>query len=173
MEVMDAIRNRRSIRGYEDTPVPQDKLNRILEAARLSPSAKNSQDREFVVVRDAVQRQKLAGAASHQAFVGQAPVLIAAIATNPEYQMPNGVSAYPMDVGIALDHITLAAVEEGLGTCWIGGFSQEAAREALDVPDGHVVAAILTLGFPRWVPVATPRRPGEQVFHHETFGCQV
>ncbi len=173
MEVMDAIGNRRSIRGYEDTPVPEDKLDRVLEAARLSPSARNSQDREFVVVRDAAQRQKLAGAASHQAFVTQAPVLIAAIATNPEYRMPNGVQAYPLDVGIALDHITLAAVEEGLGTCWIGGFSQEVARDVLNVPDSHVVAAILTLGFPSWVPGATPRRPGDEVFHYERFKRQV
>ncbi len=173
MEVMDTISSRRSIRGYADTPVPEDTLNRILEAARLSPSARNSQDREFVVVRDPVQRRKLAGAASHQAFVAQAPVLIAAIATNPEYQMPNGVLAYPMDVGIALDHVTLAAVGEGLGTCWIGGFSQETAREALNVPDSYVVAAILTLGFPSRVPAATPRRSREQVFHCETFGGQV
>jgi len=173
MKVMDAIRDRRSIRDYENMPVPEDKLGRIMEAARLSPSARNSQDREFVVVRGAEQRQKLARAASHQAHVAQAPVLIAAIATKPDYQMPNGVLAYPMDLGIALDHITLVAVEEGLGTCWIGGFSQEAAREALNVPDNYVIGAIVTLGFPKTVPVATPRRSGEEVFHSESFVSQV
>lgn len=172
MEVRDAIIGRHSIRGYLDRPVPADKLNRILEAARLSPSARNSQDREFVVVTDPARRQKLAKAASHQQFVAEAPVLIAAIATNPEYAMPNGVVAYPMDAGIALDHITLAAVAEGLGTCWIGGYSQEAAREALNVPDSYVVAAILTLGYPSWMPEATPRKSGEAIFHYETYGGQ-
>ena len=167
MDVMEAIRNRRSIRDYKDSPVPEDKLNRIMEAARLSPSARNSQDRMFIVVRDAARRRKLANAADHQAFVAQAPVLIAAIATNPDYHMPNDVPAYPVDVGIALDHITLMAVEEGLGTCWIGGYSQETAREALNVPDSHMVAAILTLGFPNLVPPAIPRKPADEVIRYD------
>ncbi len=72
MELMEAIQNRRSIRDYEDTPVPEEKLNKILEAARLSPPARNSQDREFIVVRDGEQRRRLAQAAVHQQHVAQA-----------------------------------------------------------------------------------------------------
>ncbi len=166
MELMEAIRKRLSIRDYEDTPVPEDKLSRILEAARISPSARNSQDREFVVVRDPDQRRRLAQAAPHQRHVAQAPVLIAAVSTKPEYHMPNGVPAYAMDVGIALDHVTLIAVAEGLGTCWIGGFDQNIAREALGVPESHVIAAILTLGLPRTIPEAKPRRAFEDIIHH-------
>jgi nitroreductase len=169
MELMEAIRQRLSIRDYEDTPVPEEKLNRILEAARISPSARNSQDREFVVVRDPDRRRSLAQAAPHQRHVAQAPVLIAAISTKPEYHMPNGVPAYPMDVGIALDHATLVAVEEGLGTCWIGGFDQDIAREALGIQEGHVVAALLTLGFPKTMPDPKPRRAFEDIVHSDRF----
>jgi len=128
MCIMEVIKQRRSIRDYEDRPVPEEKLNRILEAARLSPSARNSQDRKFIVIREKEQRRKLAQSAGHQPHVAKAPVLIAAVGTKPEYHMPNGVPAYPVDLAIALDHMTLVAVEEGLGTCWIGGFSQEIAQ---------------------------------------------
>ena len=170
MELMEAIRKRLSIRDYEDAAVPEDKLSRILEAARISPSARNSQDREFVVVRDLDQRHRLAEAAPRQRHVAQAPVLIAAVSTNPEYHMPNGVPAYAMDVGIAVDHMTLVAVEEGLGTCWIGGFDQDIAREALGVPGNQLVAAILTLGFPKTMPEAKPRKAVEDIIHHERIG---
>ena len=154
---MDAIRDRRSIRDYEDKPVPEDSLAKILEAARLSPSARNSQDRRFIVVRDSEQRRELARAAEHQQHLAAAPVVIAAVGTNPEYHMPNGVPAYPVDLAIALDHVTLVAVEEGLGTCWIGGFNQEIAKKALGIPDKYVIAALMTLGFPKTIPEAKPR----------------
>ncbi|HEY92007.1 MAG TPA: nitroreductase [Dehalococcoidia bacterium] len=169
MELMDAIRDRRSIREYEDRPVPEDKLAKILEAARLSPSARNSQDRCFIVVSDRERRRELARSAEHQQHLAAAPVVIAAVGTNPEYHMPNGVPAYPVDLAIALDHITLVAVEEGLGTCWIGGFNQEIAKNALGVPNKNVIAALLTLGFPKAIPEAKPRKSLEQVVCHDRF----
>ena len=169
MEVMAAIRNRRSIRDWEDRPLPEDKLAKILEAVRLSPSARNSQDRSFVVVQDGEQRRRLARAAGHQQHLAEAPAIIAAVATKPEYHMPNGVAAYPVDLAIALDHITLVAVEEGLGTCWIGGFDQDAARKALGVPEEYVIAALLTLGFPKSIPEAKPRKPLEDIIRHDRF----
>lgn len=169
MEVMEAIRNRRSIRDYEDRPVPEDKLTRLLEAVRLSPSARNSQDRKFIVVRDKEQRRELAQAAGHQRHLTTTPVVIAAVGTKPEYHMPNGVPAYPVDLAIALDHMTLVAVAEGLGTCWIGGFNQEIAKRALGVPDEYVIAALLTLGFPKAMPEAKPRRALEDIVCHDRF----
>jgi len=169
MELIEAIRNRRSIRDYQDTPVPEDKLARVLEAARLSPSARNSQDRSFIVVRGREQRGRLAEAAGHQRHLAEAPVVIAAVGTKPEYHMPNGVPAYAVDMGIALDHMTLVAVEEGLGTCWIGGFDQETARTALGVPDRYVIAALLTLGFPEAIPEAKPRKALADIVCHDRF----
>lgn len=169
MDVMDAIRQRRSVRDYEDRPVPEEVLRKVLEAARLSPSARNGQDRRFIVVRDREQRLRLARAARGQPQVAAAPVVIAAVATKPEYVMPCGVPAFPVDLAIALDHMTLVAVEEGLGTCWIGGFYQDEARGVLGVPESYTVALLLTLGWPRIVPEARPRHALEDIVCHETF----
>ena len=72
--------------------------------------------------------------------------------------MPNGVPNYPGDLAIALAHMTLVAVEEGLGACWIGGYSQEIAKEVLNVPDGYTIAALLTLGFPKTIPDSKTRK---------------
>ena len=149
MQVFEAIEKRASIRDYQETAVPDDKLNRVLEAARLAPTGGNRQEVKFVVVRNKELRAKLAEATGNQKHVGQAPVLIAAVSTGPERMMLCGVPAYPVDAAIAVDHITLAAVEEGLGTCWIGAFRQEMVRSALGIPDKYMVAALLTLGYPR------------------------
>jgi nitroreductase len=166
---METVKKRRSIRDYEEKPVPEEKLRKLLEAARLSPSARNSQDRKFIVVRDKEQRLRLARAARGQQHVANAPIIIAAVGTNPEYHMPNDVPAYAVDLAIALDHITLVAVEEGLGTCWIGGFMQAAARDALDIPDTYIIAAMLTVGFPRTIPEERPRKSFDEIICYETF----
>lgn len=121
------------------------------------------------MVRDRGQRLALAHAAGGQPHVAKAPVVIAAVGTKPEYHMPNGVQACPVDLAIALDHMTLVAVEEGLGTCWIGGFSQESAKEALNVPDKYTIAALLTLGFPKTIPEPRPRKTFEDAVCYESF----
>ena len=167
MDVMEAIKTRRSIRDYEDKSIPEEKLNKILEAAQLSPSARNNQDRKFIVVRDKKQRLELSRAARGQQHVANAPVIIVAVGTKPEYHMPNDVPAYGVDLGIALDHMTLVAVEEGLGTCWIGGFLQASARDILNIPDKYIIAAMLTLGFPRTMPEAKPRKSLDEITCHE------
>ena len=87
-------------------------------------------------MREPKRRQELARAAGGQIHVAKAPLIIAAVATMPEYVMRCGVPAYAVDLAIAVDHMTLAAVDEGLGTCWIGAFSQEKARNILKVPGG-------------------------------------
>lgn len=103
MELTEAIEKRQSIRDYESRPVPQEKLNKVLEAARLSPSASNRQDRKFVVVQESERRHELAQAAYGQRHVAEAPVVIAAVATRPEYIMSCGVPSYAVDVAIAYD----------------------------------------------------------------------
>lgn len=169
MELTETIRTRQSIRDYEDRPVPEEKLQRVLEAARLSPSASNRQERKFIVVRDSQRRRALAHAAGGQAHIANAPVVIAAVATMPEYVMRCGVPAYAVDVAIAVDHITLAAVDEGLGTCWVGAFSQEEARDILNVPDKYRIVTLLPLGFPCDTEKARLRKPLDEVVCYETF----
>ncbi|TET24025.1 MAG: nitroreductase [Candidatus Stahlbacteria bacterium] len=149
MDVAKAIRDRRSVRSYEKKGIPQDVLLKVLEAARLAPSANNRQPWKFVVVREAAKRAALAKAAKEQQFVAEAPVVIAAVALEPERVMTCGVPTYAVDLAIAVDHITLAAVQQGLGSCWIGAFYQEDVKKLLKIPDEYKVAALLTLGYPR------------------------
>ncbi len=149
MEVMEAIRKRCSVRSYLDKPIEEEKLNLVLEAARLAPSAGNRQESRFVVVRDKEKRQRLAEAASGQSFVGQAPVVIACCAVDADHKMPCGQFSYPIDVAIAMDHLTLKATEEGLGTCWIGAFYEIQVKEILEIPEDVRVVELLTLGYPQ------------------------
>ena len=169
MELMDVISHRESVRSYEDRPVPEDKLLKVLEAARLAPSASNRQRCKFIVVRDAERRQQLSRATGGQVHVAQAPVVIAAVSTMPEYMMRCEVPAYPVDLAIAVDHMTLAAADEGLGTCWIGAFSQEEARAVLGVPDNCKIVTLLPLGFPRQDRREKIRKSLDEIVCYETF----
>lgn len=148
MDVKDAIMERRSVRSYKDKEIPEEDLNTLLEAARLTPSVRNKQSWKFIVIRDKEKREVLAQAAAEQEFVGEAPVVIAAVALEPDYVMRCGVPAYAVDLAIAIDHITLQAVELGLGTCWIGAFYQDKVREILKIPDDCKVVALLPVGYP-------------------------
>ncbi len=169
MEVKEAIKKRQSIRDYEDKPVPEEKLLKVLEAARLAPSGANSQHWKFIVVREGKRRQELAQAAGGQTHVAKAPVVIAAVATMPEHVMRCGVPAYAVDLAIAVDHMTLAAVDEGLGTCWIGAFSQEEARDILKVPENYRIVTLLTLGFPKQAGRPKIRKSLDEIVSYETF----
>jgi len=169
MNVYEAIKKRRSVRAYQDKPVPEDVLNRVLEAARLAPSGNNRQERKFVVITDAETRKNLVQAANNQNFVGQAPVVIAAVGTNPEKMMSCDIPGDPVDVAIALDHMTLAAIEEGLGTCWIGAFSQDEVCKILGIPSPYKVIELLTLGYPADAPREKKRKPLEEIVCYQKF----
>jgi nitroreductase len=149
MDIAKAIRDRRSVRSYEKKDIPQDVLEKVLQAARLAPSANNRQPWRFVIVRDHARRQALAKAAKEQQFVAEAPVVIAAVALEPDRIMTCGVPAWAVDLAIAVDHITLAAVEHGLGSCWIGAFYQEDVKKILSIPAEYKVVALLPLGYPQ------------------------
>jgi nitroreductase len=148
MSVTEAIRTRRSVRAFLNKPVEDEKLNRILEAGRLSPSASNRQERRFVIIRKRETIKKLTAVAVRQAFVGKAQVLVVACADTDEHVMKCGQLSYPIDVAIALDHMTLAAVEQGLGTCWIGRFDENKTKAILDIPERIRVVGLLALGYP-------------------------
>ena len=169
MELKEAIKRRQSIRDYEDKTVPEEKLMNILDAARLAPSANNRQPWKFIVVKEQKRRQELAQAANWQTFISEAPVIIAAVATNAEHVMSCGVPSYPVDLAIAVDHMTLAAVDEGLGTCWIGAFSQQKVKEILRIPEKYQVVTLLPLGFPRREKTTKFRKSLEQIVCYETF----
>ena len=168
MDVYAAIANRFSVREYADRPVEDDKLHRILDAGRLAPSGCNRQAWKFVVVRGAELRGSLAQAAQ-QSFVGEAPVVIAVVGLDPKRIMHCGMPADPVDCAIATDHMTLASTAEGLGTCWIGHFDQDACRQLLGVPDGAMIVELMLLGYPSVDPRAKARKQLDDVVCYERF----
>jgi nitroreductase len=169
MDVRKAIQSRRSIRSYESREVEEEKLVRILESGRLSPSAGNRQERRFVIIRDAMTRKALSEAARDQTFVAQAPVVIAACSVESEYVMSCGQLAYPIDTAVAVDHMTLQAVEEGLGTCWIGAFDEKKVKEILNIPDNIRVVALMPLGHPSEIPHPKARKSLEDIVMWEKW----
>jgi nitroreductase len=148
MTVMQAIQTRNSVRRYQNKPVEEEKLLRLLEAARLAPSASNRQEWRFIIVRSEQTRQALAQAAHNQTFVGEAPVVIVACAEGTDHIMSCGLTCFSIDVAIALEHIALQAAEEGLGTCWIGAFDQAPVKRLLGIPAKVQVVELMPLGYP-------------------------
>ena len=158
MDVFQAIQTRRSIRKYQDRPVEEDKLQRVLEAARLAPSASNRQNWHFIVVRDAGLRARLTREAIRQPFVGQAPLILVACGMAPEGVMTCGQPRYTVDLSIATSFMILEAWEQGLGTCWLGLFQEGLVKEILRIPSEVRVVAITPLGYPGETPAAKPRK---------------
>ncbi|TFH04490.1 MAG: nitroreductase [Spirochaetales bacterium] len=171
MTVHDAIRNRKSVRSFQDRPVEHDKLERVMEAGRLAPSARNDQEWRFVVVTDAATREQLIRGARNQTFVGQAPAVIVACADTNHRLMSCGHPSFLIDVSIALDHITLAAVDEGLGTCWIGAFDPDLVREILGIPAAIEVIELMPIGYPADPDrIEKKRLPMNEIVHWERWG---
>lgn len=148
MDVINAIKTRKSVRSFLDKPIEDTKLNAVLEAGRLAPSAANRQEWRFLLVRDPETRKRIAMAAGRQKFVGEAPIIIVACAETDNKVMRCGQLSYPIDVAIALDHMTLAAVELDLGTCWIGNFDDQLVKKILGIPDEIHIVQLLPLGYP-------------------------
>jgi nitroreductase len=146
MEVLPEILQRRSVRSFLPEPLEKEQVDRILEAGRLAPSAKNRQEWRFVVVQKKEVREKLREAAFGQDFVGQAPAIVAVCTTNIDYRMPNGQLSYPIDLTFAAAFMTLQAVHEGLGTCCVTTFDEQEVREILTVPFSMRVVLLLLVG---------------------------
>lgn len=173
MDVMDAIRNRRSVRDYDERPIPPDVLAEVTEALRLAPSACNYQPWRFIIITDPEIKLRVAQACRNQKFIAEAPAIVAGCAlTDESYTRMGGYwSSCDIDVAIALDHLTLAATEAGLGTCWIGAFSEKDVKQALGIPANAKPIGLITMGYPKQgaqIP-PTPRKTREQVFRENKF----
>jgi len=150
MDVLKAIKERRSIRKYEPKAVPEEKLTQILEAGQWAPSAGNSQPWKFIVVRDEEVKNELARVATYGKFLAQAPVAIA-IVIDPQ------ASNHPVEDGAAAtQNMLLAAYALGLGTCWIGSYSsgyEEKAKEVLGITRDKRLLSLISLGYPAESPM--------------------
>jgi len=144
MDVFEAIRKRRSVRTYASKPVLMKKLEKILEAARLAPSAVNFQPWHFIVVTDPEKREIIAKSGRWAGFIGEAPVVI--VGCGDRKASPKW---YVIDVSIAMQNMVFAATAEGLGTCWVGSFDEKVVKRLLKIPAHMKVVALLTLGYPR------------------------
>lgn len=166
MEFYEVVRRRRSVRAYRPDPVEEEKLERVLEAARLAPSAANRQPWHFLVVRDAALRARLLEAYSQEWFAA-APAIICACARPSEaWRRGDDKSYADVDVAIAMEHLVLAAAAEGLGTCWIGAFKPDVLREVLALPAELEPVALTPLGYPDQEPHATPRKPLDEIVEY-------
>ena len=168
MDLYETINDRYSVREFDDRPIDPAALRRVLDAGRISPSGRNRQDRKFIVVTNAELRQDLSKAAE-QAWLAKAPVIIAVICTDPR-DMSCGIPAGPVDCAIAIDHMTLAAVAEGLGSCWIGHFDQGECKHLLCVPKTMDIIEMLAIGYPAG-PAKTdkPRKDFNEVVCFERY----
>jgi nitroreductase len=170
MDLYEAIKTRKSVRRFQNLPVEESTVNKILGAARLAPSANNSQEWRFVIVRNPETRKALADAASRQDFVAEAPVVIVCCAETEGEVMRNGLLRYPVDVTLAIDHLMLAAAAEGLGTCWVGAFNPGRVKAILDIPKGVEVVAVLPLGYPEYPdPQDKNRLPLDRIVYSESW----
>lgn len=179
--VMDAISERRSVRLFDpEKPVEREKLDSILEAARLAPSSNNTQPWHFVVVTNEAAREKLAvaapaGAAANK-WMRNAPAIVVC-AGKPNLLLHKTVGQvfdkdfFKMDVAIAVEHMVLRARELGLGTCWVGWFDERSVRRIVGLPSSHKVLALLPIGYPKgaW-PKEKKRNPTSEVVSWEKFG---
>jgi nitroreductase len=163
MKFEEVIKKRRSIRKYKETPISRESILKVLEAARIAPSAGHRQPWHFIVVEDSFTREKLAGRSS---WAAKAPVIIVGVAdpvVSPTW--------YMNDLGIAFEHIVLAATDLGLGTCWMGQTRRDAeVKEILEIPDEYKVIALTPLGDPDEILGPKDRKSLEEIVSWEKFG---
>lgn len=163
MDFYEVIKTRRSIRKYESRPVEDDKLQRILGAAQIAPSAANRQPWFFIVIKTEKIKKEFQEVYDKSWF-WKAPLVICACGIEREaWKRSDGKSYVDVDVSIAMDHLILAATAEGLGTCWIGAFNPSELRKALGLPDELEPIALTPLGYPAVSPKPTYRKPLEDI----------
>ncbi len=157
MILLDLLKNRKSVRDFLDRPVEREKIMMCLEAARLAPSACNSQPWQFIVVDDKRLKGRLCQAAfggiyAINSFCKMAPVIVVVISEKGKFLariggMFRGTKYYLIDIGIACEHFVLQAEELGLGTCWIGWFKERAVKSILNIPQQKKIDILIALGY--------------------------
>ncbi len=148
MEFTDLINKRKSIRGYLSKPVEKEKLTKVLEAARLAPTAKNSQPFKLYIIDTQKNKEKLQKI-YHRDWFTEAPYVILICGIEEKSFIRNDGKNYnEIDIAIVFDHLILAATNEGLGTCWIGAFDAQAAKIELELPDNEEPLVFTPLGYP-------------------------
>ncbi len=172
MELYEVIKKRRSIRKYQYREVEDEKLQKVLDAAHLAPSAKNIQPWKVIVVEDKELREELAKAAYGQEYLSQAPCVIVMCVNENECYRQHGdyMTSFAVDGAIFIDHLTLAACAEGLGTCWIAKFNEMQVKKLLNIPDPYRVVVMTPLGYPAEEGKDKGRKPLSEILYKNTWG---
>lgn len=173
MNVLEAIKERRSIRAFTDKKVSEEDIKRLLEAARWAPSAGNTQPLEMVLVKASETRQKLSEAALNQTLIQKASIVIVVCAditrSSRGYGM-GGEQLYSIqDTAAAIENILLAAQELGLATCWIGAFHEKKVAKIINAPKNVKPVAIIPVGYPAIKPIVPQKRAFNEIVHYEKF----
>ncbi|MFH1225344.1 MAG: nitroreductase family protein [Candidatus Diapherotrites archaeon] len=164
MDVKEAIEKRRSIRAYKSHEISDSEIETLVEAARLAPSAKNLQPCNFIIVRDAAVKKKVAQACLGQMFMAQASAVFCVVVDEKISRWTS------IDAAIALEHIALQATELGYGCCWIGAFDEAEVKKALKVPANLKVVALMPVGKADEKPAQRPRKGKQEFVFYEEFG---
>lgn len=169
MEISRLIRQRYSVRAYKPDPVEDDKLQKVLEAARLAPTAANRQPFQLIVIHTQGRQKELQRVYNRDWFV-QAPLVICAVGLHDKAWVRYDQTRYTaVDVAIAMDHLILTATDLGLGTCWIAAFNPEAAREVLELPQNVEPIIFTPLGYPADEPKEKERKPLSDLIRYERW----
>jgi len=171
MEVLEAIKSVKSVSKYKPDPVPEQKVQAVVNAARFALSADNLQPWKFIVVSDEDAKRKLAGACTNGRHMADAPLVVVACARLDEAVAMIGgyMNSYPVDVGMALANVTVAATSEGLGTSWIFTFNEEKVKSLLNIPaDAHVVG-LTPLGIPEAYEAPAGRKHLSEILAYNAY----
>jgi nitroreductase len=169
MEFLELIKERYSVRAYTPDPVEEEKLEKVLEAARLAPTAANRQPFQLIVIHTEGREEELYDIYRKAWFVEPPLVVCACGVKERGWTRRDGKSYVDVDVAIVMDHLILAAANEGLGTCWVGAFDPDAARRVLGLPEGVEPIAFTPLGYPADEPGSKKRRPLDELVRHERW----
>lgn len=164
MDAMEAITSRRSVRSFAGTPLSRATIERIADAGRLAPTARNIQPWQFVAVTDGRTRRALAALATTGPFIAEAPVCIAVFCADTKYWLEDGCAA--------TENIIIAARAHGLGHCWVAGDKKPYAgrvAELLGAPAGYRLVSLIAVGHPAAEPAPPPKKPLSEVLHWEGF----
>jgi nitroreductase len=169
VEFSELIKSRYSVRDYKPDPVEDEKLQQVLEAARMAPTAANLQPFQFIVIHPQGRQAELQRI-YQRAWFTQAPLILCACAIPAEgWVRVDGKVYTDVDVAIVMDHLILSATELGLGTCWIADFDPAAARKVLGLPEGVEPIAFTPLGYPAGQPPAKARKPLSALVRYERW----
>ena len=169
MEFRELIRKRYSVRAYRPDPVSDADLQQVLEAGMLAPTAANRQAFRIVVIATQGRQEELKRVYERDWFV-QGPLVLAVCGlTRESWSRRDGHNYVDVDAAIVMDHMILAAADLGLGTCWIGAFDPQAAREVLGLPEDVEAIAFTPLGHPADTPRPKKRKPLEELVRRERW----